>query len=284
MIKREYHCLVAGLPALFLDATRLAATLVEFKAQLKEELHPSDYNLAASYFLRFDNSNVFNTLTGQRRAFDPLGNFSAESIEEAKLLLRDEEVDINKLDFPPYLSRFIRAFNSGIPLIPDKGWENQLSQLYYEQLAEIDNPFIREWYRYELDLTNMITACNCRRHKVNIAPEMVGDNEITGQLMRSNARDFGISNEFPLIGAILRADDENDFMEREKKYDRVKWEYLDEKVFFHYFTIEFIFTFIVKLGIISRWLRLDKDTGEKLFGELFEKMKSACAFPDEYNL
>ncbi|MBN2763933.1 MAG: DUF2764 family protein [Bacteroidales bacterium] len=284
MIKREYHCLVAGLPALFFDTTRLAATLVEWKEQLKDELHPLDYKLVESYFLRYDNRSIYNILTKKEDLPDPLGNYSRELIEEIIVLLKDEDTDMNSLDFPVYLSRFIRAFQSETPVFPEKSWENQLSQLYYKHLSTIDNPFIRDWYGYESDLTNIITAANCRKHQLDVRNELVGDNEITENLIRSSARDFGISNEFPLLENILRAVEEEDLMEREKKFDLIKWKYLDDEVFFHYFTIEFIFAFIVKLEIISRWLKLDRSTGEEMFRELVGQMKTTYTFPEEFTI
>ena len=103
MIKREYHCLVAGLPALFFDTARLAAKLVEWKGQLKEDLHPSDYTLMESYFLRYDNRNIHQLLTGKPGEWDPLGNYSKEQVEEVIDLLKDEDTDPESLDFPLYL-------------------------------------------------------------------------------------------------------------------------------------------------------------------------------------
>jgi hypothetical protein len=284
MTKREYHCLVAGLPALFFDTSRLASTLIEWKAQLKEDLHPSDYQLIERFFLRYDNRNIHNMLTGKSDGWDPMGNYAKEQVEEIMLLLKDEDIEPESLDFPVYLSRFIRAFKADTPLFADKTWENQLTGLYYDHLAAPANPFFRDWYAYELDFTNIVTALSCRKHQVEVRTQLVGENEITEKLMRSNARDFGISNEFPLLDAILRAGEEEDFLEREKKYDLVKWKYLDDKVFFHYFTIEIIFVFIVKLEMISRWLKLDKNTGEKLFRDLIGQMESTYQFPEEFTI
>ncbi len=282
MFKREYHCLVAGLPALFFDATRLATSISELKTQLQEELHPSDFHLMKHFFLRYDNRNILNILQGNHSNFDQLGNYSLEHIEEMMGLLKDEDTDISALDFPVYLSEFIRAFKSDTPLFNEISWENQLIWLYYRHLSSIDNEFIRRWYDFELDLTNIITALNCRKHGIDIKPELIGESEINLNLIKSSARDFGISNEFPFLEEILRAAEETDFMERERKYDLIKWKFLDDRVFFYYFTIEFIFAFIIKLDIISRWLKLDKETGEKMFRELVSSVKTSYKFPEEF--
>ncbi len=274
MFKREYHCLVAGLPALFFDATRLATSIAELKAQLADDLHPSDYQLIRNFFLQYDNRNIFNILKGDASLFDTLGNYSLEQIEETIALLKDEDTDILSLDFPVYLSKFIRAYKSDIPLFIDMSWENQLIRLYYEHLLSVNN--------FELDLTNIITALNCRKHGLDIKNELIGEREININLIKSNARDFGISNEFPFLEEILRAADETDIMERERKFDLIKWKFLDDRVFFYYFTLEFVFAFIIKLDIISRWLKLDKETGEKMFRELIASVKTSYKFPEEF--
>jgi vacuolar-type H+-ATPase subunit C/Vma6 len=284
MIKRQYHCLVAGLPALFPDTSRLASSLAEWKDQLREDLHPDDFLYIRQFFLRFDNHNVYHLLSGNSKVFNPLGNYSREHIEEVMLQLKDEDTNVDNLDFPVYLSGFIRAFKAETPLFPEKSWENQLSQLYFGYLAGSKNAFIREWFGYELDMTNIITAINCRKHQADVRKELVGENEITGKLVRSNARDFGISNEFPYLESILRAAEETDLLEKEKKFDLIRWKYLDDQVFFYYFTIEYIFTYIIKLEMISRWLQLDKPTGEKLFRELLGSMKTSYKFPEEFTI
>jgi len=36
-------------------------------------------------------------------------------------------------------------------------------------------------------------------------------------------------------------------------------------VFFHYFSVERIFAFVVRLALIERWMALDKEKGTALF-------------------
>jgi hypothetical protein len=62
-------------------------------------------------------------------------------------------------------------------------------------------------------------------------------------------------------------------VEREKKVDMLKWKWLEDESFFHYFTIERIFVFLMQLEMIERWVTLDKEAGEKTFRELVKGMK-----------
>jgi len=74
------------------------------------------------------------------------------------------------------------------------------------------------------------------------------------------------------------------FIEREKRIDLIKWELLDEWTFFYYFTIERIFAYTLKVEIIERWLKLDRETGNKLFSELLNNLETSYEFPKEFIL
>jgi len=43
MHKRNYYYLVAGMPDIVLDQSKISVTLSEFKEELKVNLHPADY-------------------------------------------------------------------------------------------------------------------------------------------------------------------------------------------------------------------------------------------------
>jgi hypothetical protein len=53
----------------------------------------------------------------------------------------------------------------------------------------------------------------------------------------------------------------DDIQEREKAIDQMKWNYLDDVTFFEYFTIDRILAFMIKLGMVERWLAIDREHG-----------------------
>ncbi len=282
-MRREYHCLIAGLPELFFDTTKLNSPLSEFKSYLKEELHQVDYWLIESFFWRYDNLNLLNAL--QKKETQPIdtANLDSKDFDTIFFLVKDDALHTFEYKVPGYIGKFITAFKNDIPIYPNLSWENQLTKLYYEFLLTLNNSFVKSWYTYELDITNILTAANGKKHQVNIETELIGDNELNEKLIRSSAKDFGLGNDFPKIDLLLRALDENDLIEKEKKTDLLKWEILNEWTFFHYFSIEKIFAYLLQLSIVERWLKLDKNTGEELFKKLLNSLEKSYEFPEEFS-
>jgi hypothetical protein len=283
-MRREYHCLVAGLPELFIDTKKIDFILLNFKNQLREVLHSNDFKLIESLFWKYDNLNVLKLLKKPESEINELGNLSKTDFEEIFYLVKDDALYTYEKEIPSYFGQIIDAYKNETPVFPDKEWENQITQLYYNYLKTIDNQFIRKWFEFEMDLTNILTAANCRKYKIGIKNELIGNNEITEKLIKSNARDFGISYEFPKLESILRATEEENIIDREKRIDLIKWELLDEWTFFYYFTIERIFAYTIKVEIIERWLKLDKETGNKLFSELLNSLETSYEFPKDFIL
>lgn len=283
-MRREYHCLVAGLPELYIDTKKINFVLLNFKNQLREVLHFNDFKLIESLFWKYDNLNVLKLLKETESNINELGNLSKEDFEEIFYLVKDDALYTYEKKIPAYFGQIIDAYKNESPVFPGREWENQITRLYYDYLKTIENQFIRKWFEYEMDLTNILTAANCRKHNLGVENELIGNNEISEKLIKSNARDFGISYEFPKLEAIIRATEEDNIIEREKKIDFIKWELLEEWTFFHYFTIEKIFAYTIQVEIIERWLKLDRETGEKLFNDLLTNLETSYEFSKEFIL
>lgn len=281
-MSREYHCLVAGLPELFFNNDKINFTFPDFKNQLREVLHFKDFRLIESFFWRYDNINVLKLLKNPESGINELGNLSKEDFDEIFSLVKDDALYSFEREIPGYFGEFIHAYKNELPLFRGKDWENQITQLYYKYLSGLDNQYIRNWFEFEMNLTNIITAYNCKKHQLTVENELIGNNEITEKLIKSNARDFGISIEFPKLESIINALEENNLVEREKKIDIIKWELLNDWTFFHYFTTEKIFSYTLQIEIIIRWLRLDKETGQELFNNLLSNLEKSYEFSKEF--
>jgi len=283
-MRREYHCLIAGLPELFFDTDKINTSLLDFKNYLKEVLHVKDFKLLETIFWRYDNLNVLKLLQDPESDINEYGNLSKADIEEVFLLVKDDTLYTFGREIPAYFGEFINAYKNEIILFPGKSHENQITQLYYKYLNGIDNRFIRNWFEFEMNLSNIITAFNCKKHEYKVDSELIGNNEITEKLIKSNARDFGISNEFPKLESIINALEEDNFIEKEKKIDIIKWELLNDWSFFYYFTIEKVFSYTIQMEIILRWLKLDKETGLELFNNLLSNLEKSYEFSKEFTL
>ncbi len=283
-MSRQYHYLIAGFPDLFFDDSKISIKLDEFRELLNENLPQSDMNIIRLFFYRYDNQNILVKLKGKDNVHDTRGNLTDTDIEALFEAVKEGADSTVSLGIPSYLGQFIEAYKAETPVFEGKSWEIQLSELYYEYITSYPNTFVRNWFLFERDFHNIITAGQCRKHNIPVENQLVGSGELTEKLSRSNARDFGLDNEFPFIEQILKIIEEEDLKEYEKKIDRIKWDYLDDAVFFYYFTIEKLFSFLAKLSIVERWLSLDKETGKELFNELLSNLEATYEFPEEFKL
>ena len=74
----KYYYLIAGLPELTLEDSKLSYTVADFKTELYPALSEEDRKLIDLFYLKFDNANVLKLLKDKDAAIDPRGNYSAE--------------------------------------------------------------------------------------------------------------------------------------------------------------------------------------------------------------
>lgn len=276
--------MVSGLPDMMFDDSKLSIDLVGFRELLTEGLSEGDFMFIRMYFFRFDNQNILSKLENSEYTHNPHANLSEIELEEVFNAVKDGSTNLAELGVPNYIGEFIEAYKAEDSLFEGKRWELQLSELYNGYLSSTKNDFIRKWFQFECDLENIITASQCRKHELAIENQLIGKNELATNLARSNARDFGIDSSFPMLDQIVKVLDEEDLKEFELKLDRIKWDFLDEEVFFYYFSVEKLFSFMVKLSIVERWKELDKETGQKFLDELLSNMEASYEFPEEFKL
>ncbi len=271
----HYYCIIAGLPELVPDQTKLHFSPEEFKEYLFEEIKGSDLELLKTLYLVHDHHNLLNLLHKKDAPFDPLGNYSSEFLEEA---IKEPE------ELPAYMQRFVHAFKSESPLHENLSWENQLSWEYYRYATGLKNSFLSQWFAYEWQLKNLMTGLMARKHDRSVEGELVGDGAFTKAIKKSHARDFGIGKEFHELETLINILDKTDLIEREKEIDLLKWKHIDELNTLNYFTIEVILGHVLKTEMVDRWLQLNKDSGREMFKKLLNDLKNSFKFPKEFNI
>ncbi|HQQ01403.1 MAG TPA: DUF2764 family protein [Bacteroidales bacterium] len=274
MSGRNYYYLVAGLPDLVLEQSKLTLDFSEFKLELQHHLSGSDYKLVELMLLPIDNKNLLHLLLKTNEQFIPNGKYSLETLEE--------EIKTPKI-LPDYLRDFILHFKEEQPVYPELSWEDQLTAMYLEYAVYNKNKFVSSWMKFERNVRNIMAALTARKFKLNARSFIIGNDEFSQALIKSQARDFGLAQQFPYIEKLIQIFESSNLLEREKSLDLLRWSYLDELNTFHYFSIEVILAFILKLQMVQRWLRLDKEAGMTMFKRLLEDLEHSYEFPKEFS-
>ena len=279
-MSKYYYYLVAGLPELTLEDSKLSYTVADFKAELYPDLSDEDKKLIDLFYLKFDNANVLKLLKDKDAAIDLRGNYSAEELVEFISSLKEGD-EIADAVFPSYLSTFIfEYFNATAE--DDFLYEDRLAALYYEYAMKCKNKFVSSWFAFNLTMNNILVALTARKFKMDIAPLIVGDTEVCEALRTSGARDFGLTGEVDFLDQLVKISETEELVEREKKIDQLRWTWMEEATFFNYFTVERLFVFLLQLEMIERWISLDKEKGNQLFRSIIATLKDEVQIPAEF--
>lgn len=274
-----YYCLVAGLPDISLDDGKLSYSVSDFKAELYPDLSAQDRKLIDLFYLKFDNTAILKLLKNKDAVIEDKGNFSAEEL--LQLIEAVREGDTSDKKYPSYLVNFVSQY---LQLSQDELYraDDLLAALYYSYGMSSNNAFIASWFEFNLNLNNILAALAARKYKMEVSSVIVGATSICEQLRTSNARDFGLNETLEYFEALQRIADIEELVEREKKVDMLKWKWLEDESFFHYFTIERIFVFLMQLEMIERWISLDKEKGNELFRKMIQDLKNEVQIPEEF--
>jgi hypothetical protein len=268
----NYYYLVAGLPDLHQEDSKGVPALEVLKSELKEQLTVSDNKLLNLLFYGYDNQNLLLFIKNREAALNPLANITHVEWENLFELIKEENYRPDKI-FLPYLLTYINTnFEEeivGKGITP----EDYLAGLYYEFAMKSDNKFLCKWFEFNLDINNMLTAIACRKHNLDSRQLVIGHNEIAKTLRHSHARDLGISALFEYYDVVYRIAEESDLLEREKKIDALKWNWLEENTFYHYFSIERILAYVLRVEMLERWKLLSVEAGTQIFRELLLSLK-----------
>ena len=274
-----YYCLVAGLPDISLDDGKLSYSVSDFKAELYPDLSAQDRKLIDLFYLKFDNMAILKLLKNKDTVIEDKGNFSAEELLQLIEAVREGDTPDKK--YPSYLVNFVSQY---LQLSQDELYRayDLLAALYYSYGMSSNNAFIASWFEFNLNLNNILAALAARKYKMEVSSVIVGATSICEQLRTSNARDFGLNETLEYFEALQRIADIEELVEREKKVDMLKWKWLEDESFFHYFTIERIFVFLMQLEMIERWISLDKEKGNELFRKMIQDLKNEVQIPEEF--
>lgn len=268
---KNYYCLVASLREYSLDGDLKGFDAGEIIDEIVEDLSREDARAVAGWRLFHDVCNMVNIRNG-RESFSTLGNFSREELEAelsspcelprelAEVVELYAEVEKGEVDADDVrLGRIdtTRSFSS------------ELYAAYYRYCSRSRCRFLREWSEADRNLRNITAALTARSKGLAVADQMVGSGEVVRQLERSSAADFGLKGEFGYIDALMGALGENDnLLDKEHRIDLIRWSISEELSTFDYFNINFLLSYIVRLGLVHRWARLDAERGRDMFRRL----------------
>ena len=153
--------------------------------------------------------------------------------------------------------------------------EDFRTQLLYEQGLNCKNKFVRDWFAYNLDVNNVLAAAVAIKHGMDVQKVIVGDTEVAQELRKSGTlgKNARLAALLPDLKEVAEIAEIGDLLEREKRIDALRWQWLEERTLFEVFNIEAVLAYYLKASILHRWDNLTVEEGEQVFRALVAEMK-----------
>ncbi len=172
-MKRNYYCLISGLPELKWDDRKPSLGIVSFREMLIPEIHPSDMRLVSMLYLPYDHSNILNRLYKKDVAFDLRGNYDSAQIDRlcTHLVYDDGE----KIETEKYIDSFLNLFFEADEKPSRVQAEKELTTGWLELIRKSGNKFLAYYSDFELLTRNIFTAMLGQKYNTPVADILVGE-------------------------------------------------------------------------------------------------------------
>lgn len=137
-----------------------------------------------------------------------------------------------------------------------------------------NNRFIKAWFAFNQDMNNVLVAQICRKHGFDPKQQIVGQGEVAEHLRtHTTQKDFGLNEVMDDPQELLALAQIENLMTREKTMDAIRFEWLQSRTEFDFFSAEMVFAYYLEAVMLHRWSLLTIEEGERVFRELVADMK-----------
>ena len=249
----NYYFLAAYLPEISSDDGKIKLSLDELLGE-KASIDPADWFEIELIMLGQDVMVLQNILSG----FGAEVPYSVHGVDFWK-----EQVK-NPREGPEFILEFLENRDGGVSAPHDL---DRLIEAYYSYVLDTSrNEFLKSYFQFELDLKNIIAAWRARQKDFPPGEHVIGDNDITRALSRSNAEDFGLGSEYPWIEKIIGASDP---LQLQTAVEMVLWDFLVSESDSEFaFSFSVILAYMLRLKILEKRLGLDSEAGVDIVRQL----------------
>ncbi|MCB0482136.1 MAG: DUF2764 family protein [Flavobacteriales bacterium] len=254
----QYYGLVSGLQHLAVSKPR-DVKLEAMKEAICSQLEPSDlYQVLLAFYL-YDHQNLLTLLSGKSDHL-PYANLSNTELQN---ILK------NRFSDDLYFTSLLDAINSDWHEVEPHVLENKMTQHYYTFVESAGIDFLKEWFKFEITFKNLSAVYVQKTLKLEDVTLLEGGHFPSAQIARINLADLDV--EFPFLKRCFESLDIENPIERNRRIDEIRWEYLDDLTFFNFFGIEKILAYVIKFQDLEKWKQLDPQIGKELLTSFLAK-------------
>lgn len=274
----SYYYLISGLPEVKLSDSKAKYDINEITQNILSNLSDKDMKLFNYFIYQNDNKNLVNAIALSKGLFSPYfvhlepSIFSKEEIQKY----------VNLSNLPNYMVKFLED-NKNTEWENIRHIENSLLSLYYEEMIQTGNAFIREYALFMRNLKNILAALNGKALGFSgdeISKELIGDYPLIYALTKSSAADFGLGREIPYINSIIdtfNSSDKADPYNLENVECSLVNGFLDRLTSIKSFTTDNLFAYYINLTYAVSINGRNEEEGKKHLQTLVNSLKSEAS-------
>ena len=274
----SYYYLISGLPEVKLSDSKAKYDINEITQNILSGLSSKDAKLFNYFIYQNDNKNLVNAIALSK------GLFSPYSVHLEPSIFSKEEIQkyVNLSNLPNYMVKFLED-NKNTEWENIRHIENSLLSLYYEEMIQTGNAFIREYALFIRNLKNILAALNGKALGFSgdeISKELIGDYPLISALTKSSAADFGLGREIPYINNIIdtfNSSDKADPYNLENVECSLVNGFLDRLTSIKSFTTDNLFAYYVNLTYAVSINGRNEEEGKKHLQTLVNSLKSEAS-------
>ena len=274
----SYYYLISGLPEVKLSDSKAKYDINEITQNILSNLSDKDIKLFNYFIYQNDNKNLVNAIALSK------GLFSPYSVHLEPSIFSKEEIQkyANLSNLPNYMVKFLED-NKNTEWENIRHIENSLLSLYYEEMIQTGNAFIREYALFMRNLKNILAALNGKALGFSgdeISKELIGDYPLIYALTKSSAADFGLGREIPYINSIIdtfNSSDKADPYNLENVECSLVNGFLDRLTSIKSFTTDNLFAYYINLTYAVNINGRNEEEGKKHLQTLVNSLKSEAS-------
>lgn len=274
----SYYYLISGLPEVKLSDSKAKYDINEITQNILSNLSDKDIKLFNYFIYQNDNKNLVNAIALSK------GLFSPYSVHLEPSIFSKEEIQkyANLSNLPNYMVKFLED-NKNTEWENIRHIENSLLSLYYEEMIQTGNAFIREYALFMRNLKNILAALNGKALGFigdEISKELIGDYPLISALTKSSAADFGLGREIPYINSIIdtfNSSDKADPYNLENVECSLVNGFLDRLTSIKSFTTDNLFAYYINLTYAVSINGRNEEEGKKHLQTLVNSLKSEAS-------
>lgn len=173
-------------------------------------------------------------------------------------------------EIPGFLQDFLIDFRERVEQMSLREVEMSLLEYFYALTAQSGHPFIKNYFSFDKALKQISAGLNIRSFE--IGDHNLLRDELYRTIVSKTIRDFGLSGEFPFMEKLADIFENRNPEQLEKFLDRIRLQYLDELDSLHFFSLENVLAFTLRLFIKKRWEPLQEEAGQNALENLLNEI------------